>query len=275
MLHSTGNNYLISVGNGYLKGYIESEKIDSIKNSTTPPTLSIWEKIKDFFCHTNQKKALDCLYNLYHHQEDGCCLDVVERNFNELKGLVSEGYKDKFKIVCNGDTREYCIDEVVLLSLAEERAESLEVMLPGEDDSPIKVDMSACTLQTNNDPEPDPSEMNITLTPEPEQAKSDQSEFARAFNIIMPQIQDYMLSQAPTKILKKLGLDAIKAKSAGEKIEKYINDDKYNKIEKEQLIKKELGKLLKIKKIIDLIPQDIKDMPEFITLQTEVEKLKS
>lgn len=135
--------------------------------------------------------------------------------------------------------------------------------------------MSACTLQTNNDPEPDPSEMNITLTPEPEQAKSDQSEFARAFNIIMPQIQDYMLSQAPTKILKKLGLDAIKAKSAGEKIEKYINDDKYNKIEKEQLIKKELGKLLKIKKIIDLIPQYIKDMPEFITLQTEVEKLKS
>ncbi|MFP1727186.1 hypothetical protein [Lonsdalea quercina] len=38
------------VGTGYFPAYINSEKINNILESETPPEMSLWEKIKDFFC---------------------------------------------------------------------------------------------------------------------------------------------------------------------------------------------------------------------------------
>ncbi|MFS1563645.1 MAG: hypothetical protein ACL7AX_08920 [Candidatus Arsenophonus phytopathogenicus] len=39
----------ISIGSGYFHTYISNEKINDILEKNTPPHMSLWEKIKDFF----------------------------------------------------------------------------------------------------------------------------------------------------------------------------------------------------------------------------------
>ena len=92
----------IRVGNHLFSTEISHSVIANIAENTTPPSMSLWERIKDFFCYTHQAEALDCLYQLYHplNNTDGMNLEEIRSNiaktFNQLKQFAAPGYKDRF-----------------------------------------------------------------------------------------------------------------------------------------------------------------------------------
>ncbi|ARB83870.1 MULTISPECIES: SGNH/GDSL hydrolase family protein [Yersinia] len=92
----------IRVGNHLFSTEISHSVIANIAQNTTSPLMSLWERIKDFFCCTHQAEALDCLYQLYHplNNTDGMNLEEIRSNiaktFNQLKQFAAPGYKDRF-----------------------------------------------------------------------------------------------------------------------------------------------------------------------------------
>ncbi|HEN3616489.1 TPA: hypothetical protein U5E39_001228 [Yersinia enterocolitica] len=92
----------IRVGNHLFSTEISHSVIANIAENTAPPSISLWERIKDFFCCTYQAEALDCLYQLYHplNNTDGMNSEEIRGNiakvFNQLKQFAAPGYKDRF-----------------------------------------------------------------------------------------------------------------------------------------------------------------------------------
>lgn len=83
----------ICVGSGYC---ISSEKIRSIFHSDTPPEMSLWEKIKEFFFSTHQTEVQDYIYRLTHPFDEPDRADVIAM-FNRLKEIVHPGYVDRIR----------------------------------------------------------------------------------------------------------------------------------------------------------------------------------
>lgn len=69
--------------------------------SDIPPEMSLWEKIKDFFCFTHQAEALECINRLC-HPPAGTTPDDVKTLFERLKELAHPGYVDNIQIDRNG-----------------------------------------------------------------------------------------------------------------------------------------------------------------------------
>ncbi len=51
------------IGSGCLPATISNRRIYRIAWSDTPPEMSSWEKMKEFFCSTHQTEALECIWN--------------------------------------------------------------------------------------------------------------------------------------------------------------------------------------------------------------------
>ncbi|EDH2054843.1 pathogenicity island 2 effector protein SseI, partial [Salmonella enterica subsp. enterica serovar Enteritidis] len=49
------------IGSGCLPAIISNRRIYRIAWSDTPPEMSSWEKMKEFFCSTHQTEALECI----------------------------------------------------------------------------------------------------------------------------------------------------------------------------------------------------------------------
>ncbi|EAO1643459.1 TPA: pathogenicity island 2 effector protein SseJ, partial [Salmonella enterica subsp. enterica serovar Virchow] len=83
----------LSVGQGYFTSSISSEKFNAIKESARLPELSLWEKIKAYFFTTHHAEALECIFNLYHHQELNLTPVQVRGAYIKLRALASQGCK--------------------------------------------------------------------------------------------------------------------------------------------------------------------------------------
>ncbi|EIO7555820.1 SPI-2 type III secretion system effector SseJ, partial [Salmonella enterica] len=88
----------LSVGQGYFTSSISSEKFNAIKESARLPELSLWEKIKAYFFTTHHAEALECIFNLYHHQELNLTPVQVRGAYIKLRALASQGCKEQFII---------------------------------------------------------------------------------------------------------------------------------------------------------------------------------
>ncbi|EBB9658145.1 pathogenicity island 2 effector protein SseI, partial [Salmonella enterica subsp. enterica serovar Saintpaul] len=52
------------IGSGCLPATISNRRIYRIAWSDTPPEMSSWEKMKEFFCSTHQTEALECIWTI-------------------------------------------------------------------------------------------------------------------------------------------------------------------------------------------------------------------
>ncbi len=96
-----------SIGNSWLPTTcISSEKIDAIRMRDTPPEMTIWERIKEFFCRNQHDKALDLLYKLCHPGPEPS-KEKIGRLFSELRELAAPGYKSNFFITENSEEENY------------------------------------------------------------------------------------------------------------------------------------------------------------------------
>ncbi len=85
----------LQVGGGLFPAYIASDRLHEICTQDTPPIMSLWERIKDFFLGNKQREALDCLYKLC-HPSIHFTSEEAEDIFFRLKELASKGHKEKF-----------------------------------------------------------------------------------------------------------------------------------------------------------------------------------
>ncbi|WP_274369179.1 hypothetical protein [Morganella morganii] len=85
------------IGKGCFPCIIDTYKVLDVFNNTAPPTLSIWEKIKEFFCRTHQTEAMACLHKLCHPEPP---LTKIETKalFERLRELAYPGFEDYFSI---------------------------------------------------------------------------------------------------------------------------------------------------------------------------------
>lgn len=88
------------VGSSFLPVCISSQAIHKIHLSDTYPTLSFWEKIKEFFFNNHHNQAIDCLFKLCHPHR-GISREEVEGLFFQLRELAAPGYKNNFVVESN------------------------------------------------------------------------------------------------------------------------------------------------------------------------------
>ncbi|WP_025154429.1 hypothetical protein [Morganella morganii] len=81
---------LFHVGSRYFHASISHDQINNILKSPILPEMSIWEKIKDFFCFTHQTDALKCIHQLC-HPPAGTTIDNVKTLFERLQKLAHPG----------------------------------------------------------------------------------------------------------------------------------------------------------------------------------------
>ncbi|EJP2092670.1 type III secretion system effector, partial [Salmonella enterica] len=94
---------------GYFKSSISVEKFNAIKDSSRPPEMSLWEKIKEYFFSTYHAEALECLFKLYHYQELNLTPVQVRGAYIKLRALASQGCKEQFIIESQGQADELII----------------------------------------------------------------------------------------------------------------------------------------------------------------------
>lgn len=88
----------LHVGSGCLPATITNLRINCIAQSATPPEMSLWEKIKEFFCSTHQTEAQECIWTICHPSVGTTREDVVSR-FEQLRMLVYAGYEESIHSV--------------------------------------------------------------------------------------------------------------------------------------------------------------------------------
>ncbi|KML16698.1 hypothetical protein VL10_24505 [Leclercia adecarboxylata] len=87
----------IMVGKGCFPVVIDDSAIlDTVKNDA-PVALSIWQKIKEFFCRTNHTEAMLCLHKLCHPRPEVTQSDT-KALFLNLRELASPGFEDFFLV---------------------------------------------------------------------------------------------------------------------------------------------------------------------------------
>ncbi|EHN9378985.1 E3 ubiquitin--protein ligase [Salmonella enterica] len=95
------------VGNGCLPATISNLRINRIAQSATPPEMSLWEKIKEFFCSTHQTEALECIWMICHPPVGTTREDVVSR-FEQLRMLAYTGCEESIQSSRYGESN-FCI----------------------------------------------------------------------------------------------------------------------------------------------------------------------
>ncbi|MFM1139708.1 type III secretion system effector [Yersinia mollaretii] len=110
----------LCIGNGLSSVHISTESLHDIENNMHLTEMSIWLKIKEFFFSTHQTEALQCIYNLFHHQELNLTPEQINKTFIRLNELASPGYKELFSIINQGSQSKFTLKGVkgeALLSL--------------------------------------------------------------------------------------------------------------------------------------------------------------
>ncbi|EHK8783601.1 SPI-2 type III secretion system effector E3 ubiquitin transferase SspH2 [Salmonella enterica subsp. enterica serovar Bardo] len=108
------------IGSGCLPATISNRRIYRIAWSDTPPEMSSWEKMKEFFCSTHQTEALECIWTICHPPAGTTREDVINR-FELLRTLAYAGWEESIHSGQHGENY-FCI-------LDEDRQEILSVTL--------------------------------------------------------------------------------------------------------------------------------------------------
>ncbi|ECV7388862.1 E3 ubiquitin--protein ligase [Salmonella enterica subsp. enterica serovar Tennessee] len=111
-------------------------RINCIAQSATPPEMSLWEKIKEFFCSTHQTEAQECIWTICHPSVGTTREDVVSR-FEQLRMLVYAGYEESIHSGRHGESH-FCIldaDNQEILSVTLDDAGNYTVNCQGHNET--------------------------------------------------------------------------------------------------------------------------------------------
>ncbi len=98
------------IGSGCLPSIISNRRIYRIAWSDTPPEMSTWEKMKEFFCSTHQAEALECIWTICHPPAGTTREDVVSR-FELLRTLAYAGWEESIHSGQHGENYFCILDE--------------------------------------------------------------------------------------------------------------------------------------------------------------------
>ncbi|ECU9815800.1 SPI-2 type III secretion system effector E3 ubiquitin transferase SspH2 [Salmonella enterica subsp. enterica serovar Manhattan] len=98
------------IGSGCLPATISNRRIYRIAWSDTPPEMSSWEKMKEFFCSTHQTEALECIWTICHPPAGTTREDVVSR-FEVLRTLAYAGWEESIHSGQHGENYFCILDE--------------------------------------------------------------------------------------------------------------------------------------------------------------------
>ncbi|WP_080103122.1 SPI-2 type III secretion system effector E3 ubiquitin transferase SspH2 [Salmonella enterica] len=98
------------IGSGCLPATISNRRIYRIAWSDTPPEMSSWEKMKEFFCSTHQTEALECIWTICHPPAGTTREDVVSR-FELLRTLAYDGWEESIHSGQHGENYFCILDE--------------------------------------------------------------------------------------------------------------------------------------------------------------------
>ena len=98
------------VGDGCIPAAISNSPINQIARSDTPPEISVWEKIKAFFCSTNKPEALELIRQICHPPAGTTREDVAGR-FEQLRTLAYGGFEDNIQSGRHGENHFCILDE--------------------------------------------------------------------------------------------------------------------------------------------------------------------
>ncbi|EAQ5908992.1 type III secretion system effector E3 ubiquitin transferase SspH2 [Salmonella enterica] len=126
----------LHVGSGCLPATITNLRISCIAQSATPPEMSLWEKIKEFFCSTHQTEALECIWTICHPSVGTTREDVVSR-FEQLRMFAYAGYEESIHSGRHGESH-FCIldaDNQEILSVTLDDAGNYTVNCQGHNET--------------------------------------------------------------------------------------------------------------------------------------------
>ncbi|EEO8561495.1 SPI-2 type III secretion system effector E3 ubiquitin transferase SspH2 [Salmonella enterica] len=98
------------IGSGCLPATISNRRIYRIAWSDTPPEMSSWEKMKEFFCSTHQTEALECIWTICHPSAGTTREDVINR-FELLRTLAYAGWEESIHSGQHGENYFCILDE--------------------------------------------------------------------------------------------------------------------------------------------------------------------
>ncbi|EIE5358293.1 SPI-2 type III secretion system effector E3 ubiquitin transferase SspH2 [Salmonella enterica] len=98
------------IGSGCLPATISNRRIYRIAWSDTPPEMSSWEKMKEFFCSTHQTEVLECIWTICHPPAGTTREDVVSR-FELLRTLAYAGWEESIHSGQHGENYFCILDE--------------------------------------------------------------------------------------------------------------------------------------------------------------------
>ncbi|EFP2443276.1 SPI-2 type III secretion system effector E3 ubiquitin transferase SspH2 [Salmonella enterica subsp. enterica serovar 4,[5],12:i:-] len=98
------------IGSGCLPATISNRRIYRIAWSDTPPEMSSWEKMKEFFCSTHQTEALECIWTICHPPAGTMREDVINR-FELLRTLAYAGWEESIHSGQHGENYFCILDE--------------------------------------------------------------------------------------------------------------------------------------------------------------------
>ncbi|OHI54365.1 E3 ubiquitin--protein ligase [Salmonella enterica] len=98
------------IGSGCLPATISNRCIYRIAWSDTPPEMSSWEKMKEFFCSTHQTEALECIWAICHPPAGTPREDVINR-FELLRTLAYAGWEESIHSGQHGENYFCILDE--------------------------------------------------------------------------------------------------------------------------------------------------------------------
>ncbi|HHV7360916.1 TPA: E3 ubiquitin--protein ligase, partial [Morganella morganii] len=100
----------LKIGNRFFPAEISNRRINAIVRSDTPPEVSLWEKIKAFFCSTNKPEGLTLIRQIC-HVPDETQWETVIGKFEQLKTLTYGGFKESVQVGRNGENHACILDE--------------------------------------------------------------------------------------------------------------------------------------------------------------------
>ncbi|ECF3148652.1 SPI-2 type III secretion system effector E3 ubiquitin transferase SspH2 [Salmonella enterica subsp. enterica serovar Blockley] len=89
---------------------ISNRRIYRIAWSDTPPEMSSWEKMKEFFCSTHQTEALECIWAICHPPAGTTREDTINR-FELLRTLAYAGWEESIHSGQHGENYFCILDE--------------------------------------------------------------------------------------------------------------------------------------------------------------------
>ncbi|EJY8718328.1 SPI-2 type III secretion system effector E3 ubiquitin transferase SspH2 [Salmonella enterica] len=98
------------IGSGCLPATISNRRIYRIAWSDTPPEMSSWEKMKEFFCSMHQTEALECIWTICHPPAGTTREDVINR-FELLRTLAYAGWEESIHSGQHGENYFCILDE--------------------------------------------------------------------------------------------------------------------------------------------------------------------